>query len=60
MRYGQEPMSITSSATKDFAGFPDATLSLILVGAGLVYIAIGLFTHNLLLKAAAAAYAVLP
>lgn len=53
-------MSITGDAARSFQTFPETTLTLILVGAGIVYILIGLFSHNLLLKAAAAAYAVLP
>lgn len=53
-------MSLTGNATQSFQSFPEATLSLILVGAGIIYILIGLFSHSLLLKAAAAAYAVLP
>jgi hypothetical protein len=39
---------------------PESVLTLILVGAGLVYIGIGLFSHNLWVKGGAAAYALLP
>ena len=51
---------ITKHFQESFATLPSATLSLILIGAGVVYILIGIFSHNLLVKAGAAAYAVLP
>ena len=53
-------MNITGHFTQSFATLPSGVLSAILIGAGIVYILIGLFSHNLLVKAGAAAYALLP
>ena len=39
---------------------PEGALTLLLIGIGLVYIGIGIFSHNLMVKAAAAAYGLLP
>lgn len=48
------------SVVNNFRTLPDLTLTIILVMAGIIFICIGVFSHNLWFKGAAAAYAILP
>lgn len=59
-KHGGPAVSMMQVIRANFADMPNGVLSLILVGAGIFYISVGLFSRNTLFKAGAAAYALLP
>jgi hypothetical protein len=52
--------SVINRAAENFQDWPDATLTMLIIGVALVYIVLALTIHNRVIKAVILAYAILP